>query len=72
MEHFDNFPYNLFSLRHDNTTRRGCIFPIYLKEMYKEDADFKEDYEACNNPLLGDKIPSTEYLIQERLLFKGS
>ena len=43
-----------------------------LKEMYKEDADFKEDYEACNNPLLGDKSPWTEYLIQDGLLFKGS
>jgi hypothetical protein len=40
--------------------------------MYKEDADFKEAYEACNNTLLGDKIPWTEYLIQEGLLFKGS
>jgi hypothetical protein len=23
--------------------------------MYKEDADFKEAYEACNNPLLVEK-----------------
>jgi hypothetical protein len=43
-----------------------------LKEMYKEDVDFKEAYEACKNPLLGDKIPWTEYLIQDGLLFKGS
>ena len=43
-----------------------------LKKMYKEDADFKEAYEACKNPLLGDKIPQTEYLIQDGLLFKTS
>jgi hypothetical protein len=43
-----------------------------LKEMYKEDADFKESYEACKNTLLGDRIPWTEYLIQDGLLFKGS
>jgi hypothetical protein len=43
-----------------------------LKEMYKEDADFKEAYEACKNPLLGDRSPWTEYLIQDGLLFKGS
>jgi hypothetical protein len=40
--------------------------------MYKEDIDFKEAYEACKNPLLGDRSPWTEYLIQDGLLFKGS
>jgi hypothetical protein len=35
----------------------------HLKEMYKEDAYFKEAYEACKNHLLGDRIPWTEYLI---------
>jgi hypothetical protein len=44
----------------------------HLKEMYKEDADFKEAYEACKNPLLGDRSPWTGYLIQDGLLFKGS
>jgi hypothetical protein len=44
----------------------------HLKEMYTEDADFKGAYEACKNPLLGDKSPWTEYLIQDGLLFKGS
>jgi hypothetical protein len=44
----------------------------HLKEMYPEDPDFKESYEACTNPLLGDKIPWTKYLMQDGLLFKGS
>jgi hypothetical protein len=44
----------------------------HLKEMYGEDADFKEAYEACENPLLRDRIPWMEYLIQDGLLFKGS
>jgi hypothetical protein len=43
----------------------------HLKEMYKEDADFKEAYEACKNPLMGNKSPWTEYLIQDGLFFKG-
>jgi hypothetical protein len=44
----------------------------HLKDMYEEDADFKEAYEACKNPLLGDIIPCNEYLIQDGLMFKGS
>jgi hypothetical protein len=44
----------------------------HLKEMYKEDVDFKEDYKACKNPLLGDRSPWIEYLIQDGLFFKGS
>jgi hypothetical protein len=43
----------------------------HLKEMYQEDPDFKEAYEACTNPLLGDRSPWTEYLVQDGLLFKG-
>jgi hypothetical protein len=44
----------------------------HLKEMYREDEYFKEAYEECKNPLLGDRIPWTKYLIQDGLLFKGS
>jgi hypothetical protein len=35
----------------------------HLNEMYTKDVDFKEAYEACKNPLLGDRSPWTEYLI---------
>jgi hypothetical protein len=44
----------------------------HLKEMYKEDAYFKEAYEARKNPLLRDRSPWNEYLIHDGLLFKGS
>jgi hypothetical protein len=44
----------------------------HLKEMYQEDLDFKEAYEAYENPLLRDKNSWVEYLIQDGLLFKGS
>jgi ribonuclease HI len=44
----------------------------HLKEMYREDPDFKATYEACENPVMGDRSPWMEYMIQEGLLFKGS
>jgi hypothetical protein len=36
--------------------------------MYIEDADFKEGYEACKNPLLGERSLWTKFLIQDGLL----
>jgi hypothetical protein len=45
---------------------------VHLKEMYQEDAKFKEAYEAYENPLLRDNNSWAEYLIQDGLLFKGS
>jgi hypothetical protein len=44
----------------------------HLKEMYQEDPNFKEAYEACGNPLLRDINQWMEYLIQGGLLFKGN
>lgn len=44
----------------------------HLKDMYHDDADFKEAYEACANPVLRDMSQWTKYLIQEGLLFKGN
>jgi hypothetical protein len=43
----------------------------HLKEIYQEDPDFKEAYEAYGNPLLRDNYFWSEYLIQDGLLFKG-
>ena len=43
-----------------------------LKEMYKDDSDFKDVYEACENPIMRDIIQWNEYLIQDGLLFKGN
>jgi hypothetical protein len=41
-----------------------------LKDMYKDDSDFKDAYEACGNHVLRDMIQWIEYLIQDGLLFK--
>lgn len=35
------------------------------------DADFKEAYEACQNPLLKDNSPWLDYNMQEGFLLKG-
>jgi hypothetical protein len=44
----------------------------HLKDMYCDDADFKEAYEACTNPVMRDMSQWVEYTIQEGLLFKGN
>jgi hypothetical protein len=44
----------------------------HLKEMYRDDSDFKDAYEACENIVLRDRSQWTEYLIQDGLLFKGN
>ena len=43
-----------------------------LKDMYKDDLDFKDAYEACENHVLRDRGQWIEYLIQDGLLFKGN
>jgi hypothetical protein len=43
-----------------------------LKEMYRNDSDFKDAYEACENPVMRDRSQWIEYLIQDGLLFKGN
>jgi hypothetical protein len=43
-----------------------------LKNMYADDQNFKEVYEAIENPFLGDTSQWVEYMIQEGLLFKGN
>jgi hypothetical protein len=43
-----------------------------LKDMYRDDKDFKEAYEAFENLVLRDRSQSIEYMIQNGLLFKGN
>jgi hypothetical protein len=34
-----------------------------LRDMYRDDPDFKEAYEAAENPILRDRSPWIEYMI---------
>jgi hypothetical protein len=43
-----------------------------LRDMYADDQDFKEAYEANENLVLRDRSPWTDYMIQEGLLFRGN
>jgi hypothetical protein len=43
-----------------------------LRDMYAGDADFGEVYEVAENPVLKDKNPWIDYMIQEGLLFRGN
>jgi hypothetical protein len=43
-----------------------------LRNMYVDDQDFKEAYEAAENPILRDRSQWVEYMIQEGLFFKGN
>jgi hypothetical protein len=43
-----------------------------LRNMYADDPDFGEAYEAAENPVLRDRSQWMEYMIQEGLLFRGN
>jgi hypothetical protein len=43
-----------------------------LKEIYRDDPNFKEAYEASENPILRDRSQWIEYMIQDGLLFRGN
>jgi hypothetical protein len=43
-----------------------------LKDMYMDDSDFRDAYEACENRVLRDRSQWIEYLIHDGLLFKGN
>lgn len=43
-----------------------------LKDMYKEDSDFREAYASCKNPISKDKSPWEDYMLQEGLLFNDN
>jgi hypothetical protein len=44
----------------------------HLKDMYCDDIDFKEGYEACTNPVLRDRGKLIECMVHEGLFFKGN
>jgi hypothetical protein len=44
----------------------------FMKELYAEDADFKEDFEACKNLVVKDRSPWLEYMLQDGFLFKNN
>jgi hypothetical protein len=43
-----------------------------LKEMYKDDVDFKDAYAACENPVASNRSQWLDYILQEGLLFKNN
>jgi len=43
----------------------------HLKDLYQTDTDFKEAFEACQNPVLRNASPWLDYNLQEGLLFRG-
>lgn len=43
----------------------------HLWDLYQVDADFKEAYETCQNPLMRNNSPWLDYNLQEKLLFEG-
>jgi hypothetical protein len=43
-----------------------------LRDMYRDDQDFKDAYEVAENPIIRDRSQWVEYMIQEGLLFKGN
>eukprot|EP00253_Pinus_taeda_P014944 PITA_14944 len=43
----------------------------HLKYLYQTDIDFKEAYEACQNPLVRGNSPWLDYNLQEKLFFRG-
>jgi hypothetical protein len=44
----------------------------HLKDMYCDDTDFKEAYEACTSLVLRDRSQWIEYMVQGGLLFRGN
>ena len=34
-----------------------------MKELYEDDVEFKEEFEACKNPAVRDRNPWLEYII---------
>ena len=43
-----------------------------MKELYAQDFDFQETYEACKSPVQYDRGKWTEFMIQDGLLFRNN
>jgi hypothetical protein len=43
-----------------------------LRDMYRDDLDFKEVYEVAEIPILRERRKWTEYMIQDGFLFRGN
>lgn len=43
----------------------------HLQDLYQMDTDFREAYDACQNPFVRGNSPWLDYNLQEKLLFKG-
>ena len=43
-----------------------------MKDLYEDDADFKDAFKACKNLAERERTPCLEYIMQDGLLFKGS
>jgi len=43
----------------------------HLKDLYRNDTNFKEAFEASQNPMLRNTSPWLDYNLKEGLLFKG-
>ena len=42
----------------------------FIKELYKDDAYFREAFEACQNPILMDNNKWMEYFFTSRIMFQ--
>ena len=44
----------------------------HLKDMYKDDPNFKESYEACDNLVSRDKTPWTKYMLHDGFILEAA
>jgi len=44
----------------------------YLKDLYEDDVDFREAFEACKNSVSRDSSPWREFMLHDGLLFKNN
>ena len=44
----------------------------FMKELYDQDSDFQEVFEACKSPIHYDRGKWAEFMIQDGLLFRNN